>query len=134
MHTSIAIICTQLNGFKYYYITLIILFNINLFAHTQWFQVLHTVKLLFNTDNSIQHLIHLQTVKYFHILLCKTVLWDPIRYYYSWSVDLQVMTMKGYSIFPKALELEPHYQRHSLRVSYFSAVMQLYFAIPANWA
>ena len=35
MILSITIVCTQLNGFKYFYLTLIILFNINhLFAHT----------------------------------------------------------------------------------------------------
>ena len=34
LHTSIAIVCTQLNGFKYCYITPIILFTINhLFAY-----------------------------------------------------------------------------------------------------
>ena len=36
LHTSIAIISTQLNGFKYCYLTLIILFNINhLFAQSK---------------------------------------------------------------------------------------------------
>ena len=34
LSTSIAIVSTQLNGFNYCYQTLIILFNINLFAHT----------------------------------------------------------------------------------------------------
>ena len=34
LHTNIAIVSTQLNGFNYCYLTLIILFNINhLFAH-----------------------------------------------------------------------------------------------------
>ena len=36
LYTSIAIVSTQLNGFKYCYLTLIILFHINnLFAHSE---------------------------------------------------------------------------------------------------
>ena len=36
LHTSVGIISTQLNGFNYSYLTLIILFNINhLFAHSE---------------------------------------------------------------------------------------------------
>ena len=36
LHTYIAIVSTQLNSFKYSYLTLIILFNINyLFAHSE---------------------------------------------------------------------------------------------------
>ena len=36
LHTSIAIVSTQLNGFNYCYLTPIILFNINyLFAHSK---------------------------------------------------------------------------------------------------
>ena len=36
MYTSIAIVSTQLNGFNYYYVTLIILFDIShLFAHSE---------------------------------------------------------------------------------------------------
>ena len=36
LHTSIAIVSTQLNDFNYCYLTLIILFNINhLFAHSE---------------------------------------------------------------------------------------------------
>ena len=36
LHTSNAIVSTQLNGFNNYYLTLIILFNINhLFANTE---------------------------------------------------------------------------------------------------
>ena len=36
LYTGIAIVSTQLNGCNYYYLTLIILFNINpLFAHSQ---------------------------------------------------------------------------------------------------
>ena len=36
LHTSVAIVSTQLNGFNYCYLTLIILFHIdNLFAHSE---------------------------------------------------------------------------------------------------
>ena len=36
LHTSIAIVFTQLNGFSYWYLTLIIPFDINhLFAHSE---------------------------------------------------------------------------------------------------
>ena len=64
MHTGIVSI--QLNSFNYFYLTLIILFNINhLFSHSQMFpsiaipifQFRDTVEgfqvLLFNTNNSI---------------------------------------------------------------------------------
>ena len=34
--------------------------------------------------------------------------WDPKSFYNSGSVFLEVITMKGYSTFPKALKLEPH--------------------------
>ena len=45
LHTSIAIVSTQLNGFNYCYLTVICLFNIdNLFPHTKMVTIL-----LFNT-------------------------------------------------------------------------------------
>ena len=40
LYTSIAIVCTQLIGFKYHGLTLIILFNIYSFAHSEWLQIL----------------------------------------------------------------------------------------------
>ena len=39
--------------------------------------------------------------------------WDSNRYYYlgyNHLVDLGVMAMKGYSMFTKSQELEPHHQ------------------------
>ena len=67
----------QINGFKYCYKTLTILFNIHLFAHSEvassnanaksfnctvkWFQLL-----LFNTNNSIQH--YSSICKYKHMM------------------------------------------------------------------
>ena len=51
LNTSIAIVSTQLNGFNYCYLTLIIQFNINhLFAHSEVVTVL-----LFNTNYTIPY-------------------------------------------------------------------------------
>ena len=51
MHTIIAIVYTQLNGFKYCYLTLIILFNIDhLFAYSEVAK-----------NNAIQHYSHICT-------------------------------------------------------------------------
>ena len=51
LHTSIAIISTQVNGFNYCYLTLLILFNINhLFADSE-----EVTSMQFNTNYSIQY-------------------------------------------------------------------------------
>ena len=65
MHSSIAIIFTRLNGFNYCYVTLIILFIINhLFADGDGIISIA----IFNSILPI----HLQTVKWFQVLLCIT--------------------------------------------------------------
>ena len=75
-------VCTQLNGFKYCYVTL-----------TIWFNISH----LFAQLNS-------QTVLLDPLIGPYQVLPLQLR------VDQGVMAMKGYSPFPKALGLEPHHQ------------------------
>ena len=61
LHTSIDIVCTQLNGFNYCYLTIIILFIICLhivvssIAHINTFLFAQFQVLLFNMNNSIQH-------------------------------------------------------------------------------
>ena len=44
------------------------------------------------------------TLIFKHLLTHK---WNPSRYYYSRTVNLGVMAMEGYSVLPKAIELEP---------------------------
>ena len=38
-------------------------------------------------------------------------IWSPNRYYHSESVNLRVVTMKGYSTFLRVPEQEPHHQK-----------------------
>ena len=82
--------------------------TLNFLNTVRWFQVLLCItnnstsviclqlndQTVLITNNSSQH-------KSFVTVKCKTVLWDPIKCYYSESVDLGVMTMEGYSTFSK---------------------------------
>ena len=68
LHCSIAIVSTLLNGFNYYYLTVIIQFNIiHLLADSKWLQLL-----LFNPNHSIEHSSFICTEsngsKYFYII------------------------------------------------------------------
>ena len=72
------IVCTQLNGFKYCYRTLIILFYIIYCFHSaKWFQVLCTqlngLNYCYLTPIIIfKLLIHLHKIKWFHVFLFNT--------------------------------------------------------------
>ena len=93
---------SQLNGFKYCYLTQVILFNINGYKSSK------------GLNSFIWPIDGLQQVLSFWV-----------------RVDLGVMTVKEYSTFSKDLELEPHHQmqfsiisRTLLWEGYFSAEMQ----------